>query len=398
MIEADALRAITDEHGTPTYVYDLDEIAARARALRAAMPARVDIAYAVKANPSLAVLATLAAEGFGADAASAGELLAVEQAGFDMRHVVFTGPGKRDEELAMAVARDLRAITIESLGELDRLRAIAEEAGRRPRVMLRAAGADRPDNVIGTGAGRFGMRPEDLLEAVAIAAAAPELELVGLHRFSASNVLDADELLDLAGETVAIAGSLGVPLEFIDVGGGLGIPYADDEAPLDIGAFCVGLEGLLGELDAATRLLIEPGRYLVGPAGTYIVRVLDAKRSAQDVIVATVDGGIHQLLSPALLGRAHRIRSLARDAGERPLVGVVVGGPLCTSLDVLGRAVLPEPRVGDLLAVSDVGAYGFTQSMPLFLSHPLPAEVSVREGHSILGVAPELSADISLTL
>lgn len=378
MIEADALRAIADEHGTPAYVYDLDEIAARARALRAALPARVEIAYAVKANPSPVVLATLAAEGFGADVASAGELLAVERAGFDMRRVVFTGPGKRNEELAMAVARDLRAVTVESLGELDRLRAIAREAARRPRVMLRAAGADRPGNVIGTGAGRFGMRPEDLVEATAIAAAAPELELIGLHRFSASNVLDAEELLDLAGETVAIAGSLGAPLEVIDLGGGLGIPYADDEARLDIGAFSAGLAALLGELDPATRLLIEPGRYLVGPAGTYVVRIVDVKRSAQDAIVATVDGGIHQLLSPALPGRAHRIRSLAPDAAARPLVSVVVGGPLCTSLDVLGRAVLPEPRVGDLVAIADVGAYGFTQSMPLFLSHPLASEIAVR--------------------
>src|SRR5690606_33029750 len=132
--------------------------------------------------------------------------------------------------------------------------------------------------------------------------------------------------------------------------------YADDEASLDIGALGSGLEALLGELDAATRLLIEPGRYLVGPAGTYVVRVLDVKCSAQDMLVATVDGGIHHLLSPALPGRAHRIRSLAPDAAARALVGVVVGGPLCTSLDVLGRAMLPEPRVGDLLAVSDVGA------------------------------------------
>lgn len=392
MIEADALRAIADDHGTPAYVYDLDEVADRARTLRAAMPDRVDIAYAVKANPASAVLATLATEGLGADVASAGELRAVERAGFDLRRVVFTGPGKRDEELAMAVGRDLRAITVESLGELDRVRTIARAIERRPRIMLRAAGADRPGNVIGSGAGRFGMRPEDLAAAVDIARGVPELDLIGLHRFSASNVLDAEDLLDLAGKTVALAGSLGVPPEVIDIGGGLGIPYADDEPPLDIGALGSGLEALLGELHPDTRLLIEPGRYLVGPAGMYLVRVLDVKRSAQDTLVATVDGGIHQLLSPALPGRAHRIRSLAPHAAARPLVGVVVGGPLCTSLDVLGRAVLPEPRVGDLLAVSDVGAYAFTQSMPLFLSHPLPAEVCVREGRSILGVVPELSA------
>jgi diaminopimelate decarboxylase len=358
------------------------------------MPGRVEIAYAVKANPSLAVLAALAAEGLGADVASAGELLAVERAGFDPAHVVFTGPGKRDDELAAAVERDLRAITVESLGELERLRSIARRAGRRPRVMIRAAGVERAGDVIGTGSGRFGMRPQDLVEAARTAAAAPELELVGVHRFTASNVLDARELLGLAEETVAIARSLGLPLELIDLGGGLGIPYRDGETTLDLPLLGEGLAALLDGLDPATRLLIEPGRYLVGPAGTYLARVVDVKASASGP-VATLDGGIHHLLRPALVGEPHRLRSLAIGGPERALRTVTVGGPLCTALDVLGVHELPDPEVGDLIAILDAGAYGFTESMPFFLSHAIPPEVVVVGGFTRL-VRPRIGPEALL--
>lgn len=386
------LRAIADAHGTPAYLYDLDEVVQRVRALRQVLPERVDLAYAVKANPSPAVLAAIAGEGIGADVASGGELLAVERAGFDLREVVFTGPGKRDDELAAAVERPLRAITVESLGELERLRTIARAVGRRPRIMLRAAGEDRPGNVIGSGSGRFGMRPDDLARAALVAAAAPEVELVGLHRFTASNVLDAGVLLAEARRAVSLAGDLGVAVSVVDVGGGLGIPYRDDEPQLDLQALAAGLARLLDDLPVEARLLLEPGRHLVGPAGVMLVRVIDVKRSAHGALIATVDGGIHNLLAPALPGRQHRIRSLA--AG-RPEVDVLVGGPLCTALDVLGRVRMPEPSAGDLLVVADTGAYGFTQSMPLFLSHPLPAEIVLRDG-SVRLSRPRISASALL--
>ena len=132
---------------------------------------------------------------------------------------------------------------------------------------------------------------------------------------------------------------------------------------------------------AGARLLLEPGRFLVGPFGAYVARVVDTKEGP-DGLVVTVDGGIHHLLRPALVGQAHRVRLLGPGGG--PARRCVVGGPLCTGLDVLARVDLPEPRVGDLLAIDDVGAYGFSESMPLFLSHPWPAEVVLREGGSRL--------------
>ena len=383
------LIAAATEHGTPLFVYDLDEVAGRVATLRSMLPARFELAYAVKANPSLAVLQRLTSTGIGADVASAGELAAVLRAGLAPQRIVFTGPGKRDAELAQAAALPLRAVTVESLGELERLRTAACAANTRPRVLLRASGRTRTGNVVGAGDGRFGMRWEDLVEAAGIAMDAKELELVGLHRFDASNVLDAEELLAAARETIDLASRLAqrirTRVQLIDLGGGLGIPYGDDESPLDLERLAAGLRTLLEDLDrdaglAGASLLLEPGRYLVGPAGAYLVRVIDVKETDAGR-VATVDGGVHHLLRPALVGQAHRVRQVSPPRAPERREPVTIGGPLCTAFDVLAKGVLlPRVMPGDLLAIGDAGAYGFTESMPLFLSHPVPAELVIEDG------------------
>ena len=177
-------------------------------------------------------------------------------------------------------------------------------------------------------------------------------------------------------------------LELIDVGGGLGIPYAAGERPLDLGRLGRHLAKLAADVtrdDVArnVRLLVEPGRFLVGPAGTYLTRVIDRKRvGRRDVVI--VDGGIHHLLRPALVGGQHRIVNTSATSAA-PTGNLTVAGPLCSGLDVLGADVtLANPNVGDLLAVLDTGAYGYTESMPLFLSHPIPAEVAISGGRAAL--------------
>jgi diaminopimelate decarboxylase len=141
------------------------------------------------------------------------------------------------------------------------------------------------------------------------------------------------------------------------------------------------------------RVLLEPGRFLVGPAGAYLASVLDRK-TIDGRVVAIIDGGIHHLLRPALTGQEHRVRRVSPGRGQRgPLVPVTIAGPLCSGLDVLAtEAVLQVPEVGDLLAVLDVGAYGFTESMPYFLSHPIPAEVAVLDGRASL-LRPRVEPD-----
>ncbi len=239
---------------------------------------------------------------------------------------------------------------------------------------------------------------DDLRAAALMAAGSPWLEPWGVHAFGASNLLDADVLADHIEATVAtgvrLATETGFALRLVDCGGGLGIPYADDEPELDLEALGARLTQLATRLaadpaTAATRLLLEPGRFLVGASGAYLTRVVDRKRVGGRE-VAILDGGIHHVLRPTLVGQEHRVRVLTGPASasspasatsDRP---VTLAGPLCTGLDVLasGDAMTAAPSVGDLVAVLDVGAYGATESMPFFLSHALPPEIAVRNGEA----------------
>lgn len=385
---------LADRFGTPVFLYDLDVIDRQVRTLRDALPPRAELAYAVKANPALAIVAHLGRLGLGADVASGGELAAALRAGIGPDRIVMTGPGKRDEELAAAVAAGIRAITVESPGELARLESLARETGRRQAVMLRAAvahdaPAERVRLVGDGGAGKFGMDAADLRTAASVADRSPHLELLGLHAFGASNVLDARVLLDHVMATGRVARELaivtGAPVQIVDVGGGLGIPYQDEDEPLDLATFRAGLAEIVDQwaadpLLADARLLLEPGRFLVGPAGAYLARVVDRK-SIDGMEVAILDGGVHHVLRPALVRTEHRVRPLGPMTG-RP-VPMTIAGPLCSGLDILASgAVMAPPSVGDVVAVLDVGAYGFTESMPYFLSHPIPAEVIARNGQA----------------
>ncbi|MBA3876985.1 MAG: hypothetical protein C0498_08620 [Anaerolinea sp.] len=390
---------LAGQFGTPLYVYDLDVVSRQVAALRAVLPPSFELAYALKANPALGVVAHLAELGLGADVASGGELATALRAGIPAPVIVMTGPGKRDDELHGAVRAGLRAVTVESPGELRRLEAIAASAGRRVPILLRAAVApearlERVRLVGDDGAGKFGMGSEDLLEAARFGVRSPHLEPIGLHAFGASNVLDAGALADHIAATMtaarALAVAAGFPLRLVDAGGGLGIAYEVHEESLDLVGLGRRLAALATEWSAdpvtrEARLLLEPGRFLVGPAGAYVARVVDRKLvDGREVVI--LDGGIHHVLRPALVGQEHRVRRLSGSGeGAGRFVPVTVAGPLCSGLDILATEVMlaiPEP--GDLVAVLDVGAYGFTEAMPFFLSHPIPAEVAVRGGQAAL--------------
>jgi len=393
--------ALAAEFGTPLYAYDLETVARQATDLRAVLPPVFELAYAVKANPSLGIVAHLAGLGLGADVASGGELATALRAGMAADRIVMTGPGKRDDELAAAIAARIRAVTVESLGELerlDRLAAIAEKPDPVP-VLLRSAVSpearlERVRLVGDDGAGKFGMGADDLAEAARRAVRSPHLEPLGVHAFGASNVLDASALASHVEATVELGRRLaveaGFELRLVDAGGGLGIPYEPHEESLDLAGFG-GRLGRLADRMASdpvtrrTRVLLEPGRFLVGAAGAYLARVVDRKSiDGREVVI--LDGGIHHLLRPALTGQEHRVRRVGpAGEGSGRFAPVTIAGPLCSGLDVLAtEAMLQAPDVGDLVAVLDVGAYGFTESMPYFLSHPIPAEVAVWRGRAEL--------------
>jgi diaminopimelate decarboxylase len=390
-----AVEELLATYGSPLYLVDAAVIRARAGLLRSSLPDKVDLAFAVKANPSSGVLATLRASGWGVDVASGGELRAVLRAGFDPDRVVFTGPGKTDAELEAALRAGVGALTIESLDELDAVLAMADLAlpGQALMIRLATAGGSEGRAIIGGDAGhKFGLTDDEAGEALARLRHAAEayppdpFRVRGFHAFGASNVLDPGALISaaasLAHRAEVLAGRHGLDIVTVDAGGGLGIPYADAEAPLDLAALAAGLAAELATWTARqplreARLLLEPGRWLVGPAGAYLCRVVRTKvRDGRHV--AIMDGGIHHLLRPRLVGQEHRIVPVGAAAARPVDARVDVVGPLCTGLDILAAGVpLPTPRHGDVYAVLDAGAYGATESMPLFLSHPIPAEVVV---------------------
>ena len=385
--------------GTPFFAYDLDVVSRQVASLQAVLPVQADLAYAVKANPNLSVLRHLAGAGLGADVASGGELGQALRAGFSPDRIVFTGPGKRDDELRAAVEAGVRVVTVESPNELRRLASIAESLGRRQPILLRAAVSEaarleRVRLVGDDGAGKFGMDGADLRVAAAEAVASEWLDLLGLHAFGASNLLDAGALATHVESTVdaarALAQEAGFQLRLVDAGGGLGIPYEVHEDPLDLARLGARLQALADRLaddreTRGTRILLEPGRFLVGASGAYVASVVDRKAVGGRHVVV-LDGGIHHLVRPALVGQEHRLRVLTGPASTRTGANaqrfpVTVAGPLCSGLDVFAEAaVMALPDVGDLVAVLDVGAYGATESMPFFLSHPLPPEIALRGG------------------
>lgn len=380
---------LVERFGSPLYAYDGDGIRAAYRRLRAAVPEQAAIHYAMKANPSLGILALLVQEGAGLEIASEGELAAALRVGCPPERILYAGPGKRDAELAAALDAGVSGIHAESGNELRRIDSIAAGRGERVRCGVRVHvpwSAGETLQIIGGGeATKFGVSESEARASVASWLGLEHLEITGLHVFNASNVLDAASLIAGARRTLELACDLadaGLPLDRVDLGGGLGVSYSEEEEPLDIEAFGAGLAVLCGDIEAergrSFDLALEPGRWLVAASGDYLSTVVDRK-SCGGVDFAVLDGGVHHLLRPALVGQPHPARLVSRGGGgERRPVRLV--GPLCTSLDSFGDHLLPPLQVGDVIAIERAGAYGFTEAMPQFLSHAVPAEVMELDG------------------
>jgi diaminopimelate decarboxylase len=238
---------------------------------------------------------------------------------------------------------------------------------------------DEGNRIIGgTGPSAFGVDEEEVPALLARAASLRHVRIRGLHVFAASNQRDAAKLLAIHGAVLDLARRLSeahaLVFEQIDLGGGLGIPYAPEEAPLDLARLGQGLSDLLAAHPWFTgELILEPGRFLAGPCGLYLARVVRIKES-RGVRFAILEGGINHLIRPLLTGQAFPVKAVGKGGGEAPHT---LAGPLCTSLDRLGEVVLPELAPGDLLALGQAGAYGLNEGMTHFLSHPVPPEIWV---------------------
>ncbi|MGZ5427946.1 MAG: alanine racemase, partial [Thermoanaerobaculia bacterium] len=315
--------------GTPLYLYDFDVIERQVARLRRALGPRFTLAYAVKANPSLAVLSFFFERGLGADVASRGELLAVRRAGCPPSKILSTGPAKSDADLEALVRAGVSQIHVEGEWELERLEEIAKRARRTVRVGLRLNPpwgiAEKRVMIGGPGAKKFGFDLASAERVLRRKKSFQHLEICGFQVFNASNVLDASLLVENTRRVLSLALSLSkkcdVPLNTVDFGGGFGVPYADTESPLDLGILRKGLAEIAkwaaGESRfRGTRLVFEPGRFLVAESGTYVVKVLGTKKS-RGVDYVLVDGGAHHFLRPVLLQTPHRVRLVPRKSGGR---------------------------------------------------------------------------------
>ena len=370
--------ALAEAHGTPCFAYSGGRAAAGFQALRAVLPTRVRVAYAVKANPHPDLLRTFADLGASFDCASIGELDRVEALDLPPGRTFFAGPGKRAAELAKALTMGVR-VQAEGWEDLARLDALATgEVAVNLRVHP-AFDLDEGNRIIGgTGPSAFGVDEEDVPALLARAASLRHVRIRGLHVFAASNQRDAGKLLAIHGAVLDLAKRLhqthGLVFEQVDLGGGLGIPYAPEETPLDLVAFGQGLSDLLAAHAWFTgELILEPGRFLAGPCGLYLARVVRIKES-RGTRFAILEGGINHLIRPLLTGQAFPVKAVGKGPGEGP---TTLAGPLCTSLDRLGDVRMPELEAGDLLAFGQAGAYGRNEGMTHFLSHPVPPEIWV---------------------
>jgi diaminopimelate decarboxylase len=369
--------------GTPTYLYSAAAIRGAYRRIDEALdPYPHAIHYALKANSTLAVARLLREMGSGVDANSGGEIETARRAGFEPGDIVFTGVGKSQRELEQAVALGLKAINVESSGEAERIDAVATALGRRARVAVRVNpdidSKSHPHIATGLRTTKFGVPIEQAREICHRAARRPGTSLVGLHVHVGSQIVSLEPIIRGARAVADLAMDLrneGLPIEHLDVGGGLGISYDGSSMPglAEYGSALVGAVEHTGLV-----LLVEPGRALVGPAGALLTRVVDVKPRADGRHVVVVDAGMTELLRPALYGAFHRIEPI--DQRPDPVALCDIVGPVCESRDVLGRdRQLPLPREGDLLAVLDTGAYGAVMASN-YNRRLLPAEVVVDEG------------------
>lgn len=371
---------------TPLFVYDFGMVARRIARLRSAMPAGLDLHYAIKANPFAPLIAAMAPLVDGLDIASKGEM-ALALAAKPGAAISFAGPGKRDDEIAAAISAGV-TLNLESEGEAERALLAAERLGVAPRLAVRV----NPEIELRGSGMRMGGRASpfgldaDRAAALAKRVIAAGAEWRGFHIFAGSQALDAGAIIETQAETLALAGRLadevGAVPPLVNLGGGFGIPYFPGEVPLDVEAVGAALGEAMTSLPDAlkgSRFAIELGRWLVGEAGVYLTRVIDRKESRGETFLV-VDGGLHHQLAASgnfgtVVKRNYPVAiATAASGAETETVSVV--GCLCTPLDRLAdRVTLPVAHPGDLVAIFMAGAYGLSASPAGFLGHPLPAEI-----------------------
>ena len=374
-------KALVEKYGSPLYMYDFDYIENRYKTLKEAFAGKKSlINYAVKANSNLSVIQHLAKLGAGADCVSIGEVYRALDAGVDKYKIIFSGVGKRDDEIEEALNKDILMLNLESEAEMKRVEMVAKKLGKEARISIRVNPNIDPQThpYISTGLheNKFGVEIDMAKRMYIYANKSEHLNPVGIHFHIGSQLTNLDPIRESAmivADLVRSLKAIKIDLKFFDVGGGLGVVY-DDETPIRETDYTAAIFEATKGLDLT--LMCEPGRYMVANAGAFFTRVLYEKNNDGKRFVI-VDGGMNDLIRPSLYNAYHKIEALGVE-GETIPADVV--GPVCESGDFFGKNVpLPPLKHNDILVVQSAGAYGFTMASN-YNTRPKPAEVALQGG------------------
>jgi diaminopimelate decarboxylase len=397
------LNALADAVGTPFYCYASATLERHYRVFAQAF-ADVDalICYAMKANSNQAVIATLARLGAGADGVSGGELLRARAAGIPPEKIMFSGVGKTERELALAVDEGILCVNVESEPELESLAAIGAQKGRTADISIRVNPDVDPKThakiATGKAENKFGIPISRAREVYARAAKLEGVRVTGVDMHIGSQITALDPFSDafaLLADFVRLLRADGHVIHHVDLGGGLGIPYREDnEPPPDPEAYATVAKRATRDLDC--RLIFEPGRLIVGNAGILVTRVLYVKHGEAKTFVI-VDAGMNDLVRPTLYDAHHDLRPVREAAVGAPRLVADVVGPVCESGDFIAKdRQITEPRPGDLVAIMSAGAYGAVQANT-YNTRALVPEVLVRKAEWAL-VRPRVGVEELIAL
>ncbi len=381
------LERLAKEQGTPCYLYSHATLTRHFQAFDRAFSSIPHlVAFAMKANSNLAILRFMASQGSGADIVSGGELFRALQAGIPPDKIVFAGVGKSDEEIAYALESDILLFNVESSAELQALNDVARGKGKLARVALRVNPDidPRTHSYISTGLkkSKFGIGADRVLEEFKKAATLPHIQVIGVHTHIGSQLTQVSPFVESLKKALVLIETLkaqGIPIRYLNIGGGLGITYSNETPPRPR-EFAEAVTPLLRE--AHCEIIMEPGRVIVGNAGLLLTRVLYIKETSAKKF-AIVDAAMNDLLRPSLYQAHHDILPVRR-VPNAPEEVLDVVGPVCESGDFLAQdRTLPAVKAGDLLAVMSAGAYGFTMASN-YNSRPRAPEILVKGGESFV--------------
>ncbi len=386
------IEELADKYGTPLYIYDRAAIEANCRALKDVLYPGASLYYAMKCNPLVGICKVFSDEGLGIETASKGEIAAAMEAGIDNNRIIFTSPGKTESEIRYAIEKAIKVINIDSLYEAKIIDEIAEDMGKKVRIALRINPSQCFSNakIKMTGIpSQFGVEEEELDESFFDSInTLSNVELIGFQVYMGTQMLKAEDIIGNTEYAMNLALRLsedfGIDLKYLNCGGGFGVKYFKNEEALDMQALKDSMNDLYMRMKdklANTEVIFESGRFLMASGGVMATRVLYRKNSkGQRFLIC--DGGSNIHSSAAFLGRFVR-NNFPQHAISHNSKGdeieTTICGPLCTSLDVIGQKVALDENVGsgDLIVIEQSGAYGYTYSPTLFLSHESPAEIMI---------------------